>query len=253
MIPIQQQNPIILGFPPVFISLTMSVFRPIAAIASTMKNLLSSLIGENTPALTPRDSAIVVMMEAATKYRIKNGKICFKLTFFPASPLFFSFWVRRKARTSVIGIIARVRVSFTVTAVSSVAEPSPHILSHVEAAAVTEEVSFTAVPAKIPKASPVFVAKPMSFPKVGNSSAASTLKKKITEMACATSSSSASITGAVAAIAEPPQIGPKARTRRTLSTACRGLRPPCRPFPHACCPQANLSASTFRYWARLQP
>ena len=33
-----------------------------------------------------------------------------------------------------------------------------------------------------------------------------TLKKKITEIACATSSSSASITGAVAAIAEPPQI-----------------------------------------------
>jgi len=32
------------------------------------------------------------------------------------------------------------------------------------------------------------------------------LKKKITEIACATSSSSASMTGAVAAIAEPPQM-----------------------------------------------
>ena len=36
--------------------------------------------------------------------------------------------------------------------------------------------------------------------------AASTLKKKITEIDCATSSSFASITGAVAAMAEPPQI-----------------------------------------------
>ena len=36
--------------------------------------------------------------------------------------------------------------------------------------------------------------------------AARTLKKNITEIDCATSSSSAEITGAVAAIAEPPQI-----------------------------------------------
>ena len=35
---------------------------------------------------------------------------------------------------------------------------------------------------------------------------ASILKKKMTEIDCATSSSSASMTGAVAAIAEPPQI-----------------------------------------------
>lgn len=36
--------------------------------------------------------------------------------------------------------------------------------------------------------------------------AASTLKKKITAIDCATSLSSASITGAVTAIADPPQI-----------------------------------------------
>ena len=83
----------------------------------------------------------------------------------------------------MIGIIASVRVSFTVTAVSSVAEPSPHILSHVEAAAVTDEVSFMAVPAKIPKASPEVVSKPNIFPKVGKNIAAKTLKKKITDMA----------------------------------------------------------------------
>ncbi len=40
----------------------------------------------------------------------------------------------------------------------------------------------------------------------GNTIAAMRLKKNITEIACATSTSSASITGAVAAIAEPPQM-----------------------------------------------
>ena len=41
---------------------------------------------------------------------------------------------------------------------------------------------------------------------MGKMRAAITLKKKMTEIACATSSSFASITGAVAATAEPPQI-----------------------------------------------
>ena len=43
-------------------------------------------------------------------------------------------------------------------------------------------------------------------PSVGKISAAITLNRKMTEMAWAISSSSASITGAVAAIAEPPQM-----------------------------------------------
>ena len=114
--------------------------------------------------------------------------------------------MRINAKTSVMGIIARVRVSLTVTALSRVAEPSPHIASHVLAAAVTDEVSFTAVPANMPKASPEVVSKPMSVPKAGKMSAASTLKKNMTDIDCATSSSDASMTGAVAAMAEPPHI-----------------------------------------------
>ena len=101
-----------------------------------------------------------------------------------------------------MGMMARVRVSFTVTALSKVALPNPHILSHVEAAAVTEEVSFTAVPAKMPNPSPDVVLKPRKLPKIGKIIAARTLKKKITEMDWATSSSSALITGAVAAMAD---------------------------------------------------
>ena len=103
-------------------------------------------------------------------------------------------------------MIASVRVSFTVTALLIVSVPSFHMLSHVDAAAVTEDVSFIAVPANIPNAFPLVVSNPIALPSIGKKIAASTLKKKITEIACATSLSSASITGAVAAIAEPPQI-----------------------------------------------
>lgn len=63
--------------------------------------------------------------------------------------------------------------------------------SQVEAAAVTEEVSLIAVPAKIPKASPEVVLKPSRWPSVGKRMAASTLKKKITEIDWAISPSSA--------------------------------------------------------------
>ena len=72
----------------------------------------------------------------------------------------------------MIGIIASVLVSFTVTALSKVALCRWYIESHVEAAAVTEDVSLMAVPAKIPNASPLFVEKPRTVPRVGNNNAA---------------------------------------------------------------------------------
>ena len=134
------------------------------------------------------------------------GKALLRLNPCVSPPFCFAFFVCMSESTSVMGIIASVLVSFTVTALSRVWLPRFHMLSHVEAAAVTEEVSFTAVPAKMPNASPDVVSKPMSFPSVGKMRAASTLKKNITEIDWATSSSSASTTGAVAAIAEPPQI-----------------------------------------------
>lgn len=46
-----------------------------AAIAITMKNLLRVFNGINTSFGMPADTHIVVMMEAATKKSIKNGKI----------------------------------------------------------------------------------------------------------------------------------------------------------------------------------
>ncbi len=57
------------------------------------------------------------------------------------------------------------------------------------------------------------MSKPSVLPSTGKSTAAITLKKKITEIACATSVSSASMTGAVAAIADPPQMDEPTPTR----------------------------------------
>ena len=59
-----------------------------------------------------------------------------------------------------------------------------------QAAAVTEEVSLMAVPAKRPKPS---LERPSTPPRVGKIRAAMTLSRKITEMAWAISSSSASV------------------------------------------------------------
>ncbi len=91
MIPVQQQNPIMIGLPPVLISFTILVFKPIAAMARTMKNLLSSLMGAKTLESIPADAAIVVMTDAAIKYRINIGKICLMLTFFLRSRFPFPF------------------------------------------------------------------------------------------------------------------------------------------------------------------
>ena len=78
--------------------------------------------------------------------------------------------------------------------------------SQVAAVAVTDEVSFTAVPAKMPNGPPSTVENPMRLPRYGNTMAAITLNRKMMEMDWATSSSLALMTGAVAAMADPPQI-----------------------------------------------
>ena len=97
-------------------------------------------------------------------------------------------------------------------AVSRVLAPGC-IPSQAAAAAVTEEVSFTAVPAKSPKPS---FPRPSRPPRVGNRRAA--------EMDWAISSSSAPMTGAVAAMAEPPQTDEPTPTRvEMLEGICSSL------------------------------
>ena len=216
VIPIQQHPPSISGFPPDLINFTTLLLSPIAAIAIMIKNFDNSFNGANTSALTPIVIHTVVITAAMMKYKMNIGNALFKLNLFDAESAFPDFaadFARIRDNTSVIGIIASVRVSFTVTAVFSVSLPSFHILSQVEAAAVTEEVSLIAVPANNPKELPLVVSKPSALPSTGKSTAAITLKKKITEIACATSVSSASMTGAVAAIADPPQMDEPTPTR----------------------------------------
>ena len=103
------------------------------------------------------------------------GKIFFIFTL--ASDL-LSFFVLIYARPKHIGMMARVRVSFTIVAISRALLPAC-IPSHAEAAAVTEDVSFTAVPANNPKPSVLI---PKNVPIVGNINAAITLNKKITDI-----------------------------------------------------------------------
>ena len=59
--------------------------------------------------------------------------------------------------------------------------------------------------------------KPSIAPKVGKRKAAITLKRKITEIDWAMSSSDALITGAAAAISEPPQIEEPTPTKVAIS------------------------------------
>ncbi len=74
------------------------------------------------PGAALKPVAMVVMTEANIKNRIKQGKIFFIEKVFPS--LYFAFFERIIARVNVIGIIAKVLVNFTVTALSSVAEPN---------------------------------------------------------------------------------------------------------------------------------
>ena len=116
--PIQQDKPNTIGRPPLFTSFTTSVCNPMAPIAIMIKNLDNSFNGRNTSLGTPTEVAIVVIRLAPMKKRMKKGKTFFKETRSPDA--FSAFFVRINARTSVIGIIAKVLVSFTVTALSKV-------------------------------------------------------------------------------------------------------------------------------------
>ena len=138
----QQHSPKKIGLPPLLIRLTRLVLSPIAAIAIVIRNLPKLTIGLLTAAGMP---VTVLMTAASRKNRINQGKILERRKL----PLDFSFSFRERysARMKVMGMIASVRVSLTIVAsVSAVSLPTA--LLQVVAAATTEEVSFTAVPAK---------------------------------------------------------------------------------------------------------
>ena len=115
---------------PVLINLTMFVLRPIAHIAATIKNLLTVFNGAKKSGETPAATAAVVTTDAAIKYKINIGKTDFSRTFSPSA---FALRAAAKAKISVIGMMASVRVSLTITALSNVSLPNPYRESQTEA------------------------------------------------------------------------------------------------------------------------
>ena len=66
--------------------------------------------------LSGSTAMIVVIREAPMKYKINQGNILPKATFLASPPDFFALLVLNNARTKVIGMMAKVRVSLTVVA-----------------------------------------------------------------------------------------------------------------------------------------
>lgn len=111
VIPIQQEAPRRSGFPPDFINFITLLFRPMAAMAIMMKNLDSSFSGANTSALIPILIHAVVIIAAMMKYKINIGNALFMLKFPAFSPFTDADFAWIRDNTSVIGMIASVRVS----------------------------------------------------------------------------------------------------------------------------------------------
>ena len=108
--------PSIIGLPPDLISLIRLLLSPIAAIAIMIQNLLKSFKGANECEGTPALKATVVITDAIIKNMINIGNDLLRL-----KPLLsFDFLALIIASTKVMGMIARVLVSFTVTALSRV-------------------------------------------------------------------------------------------------------------------------------------
>ena len=85
-----------------------------------IKNFDNSFNGANTSSLTLILIHTVVMIAAMMKYKMNIGNALFRLNLFAeesAVPAFEADLARIRDNTSVIGIVASVRVSFTVTAV----------------------------------------------------------------------------------------------------------------------------------------
>ncbi len=148
----------------------------------------------------------VFRIAVRTKPSTNHGNI-FTMLRFPVDPdaavsaeaFARSFLVVYTASTRVIGTIIRVLVSLTM-----VAKPRavllPAALLHAAPAATTDDVSLIAVPAHIPKPKSD---NPIRCPRGGKIKTATTLNRKMVDIACATSWSFAPMTGAVAAMADP--------------------------------------------------
>ena len=75
VMPAQQANPMMMGFAPVLMSFTISVFSPMAPMAMIIRNLLNSFMGVKKSAdIWNGPVQMVVIREAAINHRMKKGK-----------------------------------------------------------------------------------------------------------------------------------------------------------------------------------
>ena len=122
-----------------------TVVNPIAVSAATMRYLLTVFRTEAAAAgISPR----LVSADMARKPRMNHGKIFERRTLTPGAfdCAFFLRWIWIAANTRTAGMMARVRVSFTIVAKSPAASLNAYPV------ATTLDVSLTAVPAHSPNA-----------------------------------------------------------------------------------------------------
>ena len=164
---------------PAFFIFEKEVFNPIAAKALTIRNLLTLFVPETTKEGIENT---LVKTDIARNPRINQGNILEIFTFafnsFPSQPFAIpSFLFKRsciKEKMITVGMIASVRVNFTIVAKSPAASEKAYPV------ATTEEVSFTAVPAQMPKAWSVI---PSALPMIGNNRIIAISKRKVADIA----------------------------------------------------------------------
>ena len=155
------------------------MFRPIAASALTIRNLLTLFVPETNSA---GSATILATTDMATKPRINQGNIflMLKLAFSSSGFLLFfrasCFFRRREINANVItvGMMESVLVNLTIVAKS----PAPS--ENAYPVATTDEVSLTAVPAQIPKASSLI---PIALPIIGKRIIIAISKRNVADIA----------------------------------------------------------------------
>ena len=148
------------------------VFKPIAARAAIIRNLLILLRPEtSTAGKSPR----LVSMDMARNPRMNHGKIEQMRTLTPSAWDFCFFFRCRlmAANDNTAGIMARVLVSLTMVAKSPAASLKAYPV------ATTLEVSLTAVPAHRPNAASE---SPSHRPSNGNTTIIMVSKRKVADI-----------------------------------------------------------------------
>ena len=154
------------------------VFKPMAASAATIRNLLAVLAADETAGeINPTLLQTATARNPAINQGNREIKLILACTW-PPEPLarasFLFMLTSMSANTITVGIMASVRVSFTMVAKSPAASENAY------PAATTLEVSLTAVPDHKPYAISL---KPIARPMMGKSTIIAMSKRNVADMA----------------------------------------------------------------------